>query len=143
MLQIVLIFAWVIAVCLALYLATRAIRHRMLGRHRRKMELRRYRAFRRSHRFDQKQQRWIRKADGAVMDVGEDRRFVLACVGLLLFVLWEGYWLLEVVERFSMSTHPLQLPYVFLFVLLVIVPLAGYFFFRRLMRRSIRLPIAP
>jgi hypothetical protein len=145
MLQIVIIFAWVLAACLAVYLAARAIRNRLLGRHRRKMALRRLRAFRRRHHFDQKQQRWIRKVDGVAMidEPAEDRRFVLACLGLILFVLWEGYWLLEVVERFSKSTHPLQLPYVFLFVILVIVPLAGYFLFRRLMRRPGRLPLAP
>src|SRR5262245_10242930 len=145
MLHIAIIFAWIVAVGLAVYLAARAIRYRLLGRQRRKHALRKIRAFRRRHRFDEKQQRWVRKTDGVALidEVSEDRRFVLVSFALLLFVLWEGYWLLEIVERFSKSTHPWQLPYMFLFIIMVVIPLAGYLFVRRLMRRSARVPFVP
>ena len=67
---------------------------------------------------------------------------MLMILGWLLFVPWEAYWLLEIVERFYKTTHPWQLPYVFLFFMLVVVPLAGYLFIRRrIWRRSARLPI--
>ena len=66
---------------------------------------------------------------------------MLTILGWLLFVVWEGYWLLEIVEQFSISTKPLQLPYPSLFVVLVVLPLAVYLFFRRRrMRRSARIP---
>ncbi|HME29303.1 MAG TPA: hypothetical protein VKE53_05510 [Pseudolabrys sp.] len=143
MLQIVVIFGWLIAFCLMAYLATRALKHRLLGRNRRKLALRKIREFRRHHHFDEKRQQWVRKIDGVALidEAGEDRRLGLALIGWLLFVLWEGYWLLEIAERFSKASHPWQLPYVFLFFILVVVPLAGYLFIRRRMRRSARLPV--
>ena len=145
MLHIAIIVGWVVAAGLVLHLSVRAIRYRLWGRQRRKHALRKLRAFRRRHHFDEKQQRWIRKIDGVALvdEPNEDRRFMLAGFALLLFVLWEGYWLLEVVERFSKSTHPWQLPYMFLFVIMVVIPLAGYLFVRRLMRRSARVPFVP
>ena len=144
MLQVVIILGWLVAVGLVIYLATQALKHRLWGRHQRKLRFRKVREFRRRHYFDQKRRRWVRNVDGVVLiDVaGEDRRFMLAVLGWLLLVLWEGYWLWEIVERFSKSTHPWQLPYPSLFFVLVIVPLAIYLFFRRRRkRRSARLPV--
>ena len=72
-----------------------------------------------------------------VDEVIEDRRLNLVVVGLLAFVLWEGYWIWEIAQRYS-ETHRLQLPYVFLFFILVVIPLAVYLFIRRRIRRSMR-----
>jgi hypothetical protein len=138
MLQFAIIFAWLIALGLAAYLVTQAIRRRLLGRQRRRSEFRKLREFRRHHRFDQKAERWVRKVDGTkvIDEVAEDRRFRLIFFGSILFVLWEGYWLSEVSQRFSESTRPFQLPYVLLFFILVVLPFAVYLFFRRRLRRS-------
>lgn len=138
MLQIGIILGWLIALGLAAYLATHAIRRRLLGRQRRWFEFRKLRKFRRHHRFDQKAQQWVRKADGAriIDEVAEDRRFRFLFFGLILLVLWEGYWLLEIVQRLSETTRKFELPYVFLFFILVVLPIAVYLFFRRRLRRS-------
>jgi len=138
MLQLVIILGWLFALGLAAYLATHAIKRRLLGAQSRRLAFRRLRRFRRHHRFDQKAQQWVRKADGAriIDEVAEDRRFRFIFFGLILFVLWEGYWLLEVANRLSESTRRFELPYVFLFFILVVLPLVVYRVFRRRLRRS-------
>ena len=139
MLNIVLILAWLIAFGLAVYLATRAVKFRLRGRQQRKLARRKIRDFTRHHRFDERQQRWVRKDDGVVLadEVIEDRRLNLVVLGWLVFVLWEGYWFWEIAQRYS-ETNRLQLPYVFLFFILVVIPLAVYLFIRRRIRRSAR-----
>jgi hypothetical protein len=140
MLQIVIILGWILAFGLAVYLATHAIKRRLLGRRRTKSEFRRLRDFRRHHHFDEKAARWVRKVDGKqlVDEVVEDHRFNLVFFGWALFVLWEGYWFFELAQRFSETSRPLELPYFFLFFILVVLPLAVYLFFRRRLRRSAR-----
>jgi hypothetical protein len=141
MLHIVLILGWLIVFGLAVYLATRAVKHRLMGRQRRKFALRKIRDFKRHHHFDEKQQQWVRK-DGVVLidEVSEDRRLNLVVLGVLLFVLWEGYWIWEIAQRYS-ETNRLQLPYVFLFFILVVIPMVVYSFFRRRIRRlKLRIP---
>jgi hypothetical protein len=144
MLQIVIILGWLLAFGLAIHLAARALKHRLLERQRRRLAFRKMREFRRHHYFDRKRRRWVRNVDGVALidQAAEDRWFMLAFLGWLLFVLWEGYWISEIVERFRNFTHPLQLPYVTLFFILVVVPLAVYLFFRRLRRRRLaRFPV--
>jgi hypothetical protein len=53
----------------------------------------------------------------------------------VLLVLWEGYWIAEVVERFA-RPNPFQLPYFFLLVMMVGVPLAVYLLARRRVRAA-------
>ena len=138
MLNIVLILGWLVAFGLAVYLATRAVKFRLRGRQQRKLAHRKIRDFTRRHRFDERQQRWVRK-DGVVLvdEVIEDRRLNLVVLAWLAFVLWEGYWIWEIAQRYS-ETNRLQLPYVFLFFILVVIPLAVYSFIRRRIRRSTR-----
>jgi hypothetical protein len=138
MLNIVLILAWLVAFGLALNLATRAVKFRLRGRQQRKLAHRKIRDFTRHHRFDERQQRWVRK-DGVILvdEVIEDRRLNLVVLGWLVFVLWEGYWFWEIAQRYS-ETNRLQLPYVFLFFILVAIPLAVYLFIRRRIRRLAR-----
>ena len=138
MFYIVIILGWLIAFSLAAHLATVAIKRRLSGGRRRRSEFRKLREFRRHHHFDQKAGRWVRKVDGAkiIDEVAEDHRFRLVFFGGILFVLWEGYWLSEVAQRFSETTRPFQLPYFFLLFILVVLPLAVYLFFRRRLRRS-------
>jgi hypothetical protein len=139
MLNIVLILAWLVAFGLALNLATRAVKFRLRGRQQRKLAHRKIRDFTRHHRIDERQQRWVRKDDGVVLvdEVIEDRRLNLVVLAWLAFVLWEGYWIWEIAQRYS-ETNRLQLPYVFLFFILVAIPLAVYLFIRRRIRRSQR-----
>ena len=139
MLNIMLILAWIVAFGLATYLAMRAVKFRLRGRQQRKVAHRKFRDFTRHHRFDERQQRWVRKDDGVVLvdEVIEDRRLNLVILAWLAFVLWEGYWIWEIAQRYS-ETNRLQLPYVFLFFILVVIPLAVYLFIRRRIRRSKR-----
>ena len=141
MLNIVLILAWLIAFGLAVYLAPRAVKFRLRGRQQRRLARRKIRDFTRLHRLDERQQRWVRK-DGVVLvdEVIEDRRLNLVVLGWLAFVLWEGYWFWEIAQRYS-ETNRLQLPYVFLFFILFVIPLAVYLFIRRRIRRSARRPV--
>src|SRR5262249_23078133 len=112
MLPVVMILAWLVALGLAAYLAVRAITRRMACRHRRSKELKEVREFRKHHHFDQKQGYWVRNQDRvALIDkTAEDRRFNLTALAWLLFILWEGYWLLEIRERYVASQR-FDLPY--------------------------------
>jgi hypothetical protein len=141
MLHIAIVLAWPIAFALAVYLATRAMKHRLWGRQERRRVLKRSREFRRQHHFDEKQQYWVRNVDQVPLidDSVRDRRFYITFWGWLLFILWEAYWLWEIRARF-VDTGRLQLPYVFLFFILVVVPLAWYLFLRRKLRRLAMIP---
>lgn len=144
MLQIAIILAWLAALGLMIYLATQALKRRLRGGRRERLESRTIRRFRRRHRFDEQRRRWVRKRDGVIVtsEAHEDRWFRVTVFGWLLFILWEGYWISEIVERARDTKGSLQLPYVFLFFILVVVPLAVYWVGRRKMRRqSARLPI--
>jgi hypothetical protein len=142
--QIAIIIGWLVAFGLMIYLAKEAIKHRLWGRQERKLRFRKAREFRRHHHFNEKRRRWVRSVDGVnvIDEASEDRWLMLTILGWFLFVVWEIYWLLEVVERFTTSTKPLQLPYPTLFFFLVVIPLAVYLFFRRRRRRQrARVPV--
>jgi hypothetical protein len=132
MLQIGLVVAWLIALSLAIHLATKAIKARLLGRRVRKQAQKTAQEFRKNHHFDPKQERWVRNVDQvALIDHSAgDRRIFLIFIFWLLFILWEGYWVLEIYEQY-VARGRLELPYVFLFFMVVVVPLALYTFLRR------------
>jgi hypothetical protein len=112
-----------------------------VGPTRKKTGTKKSREFRRHHHFDDKRQYWVRNVDQVPLidDSVQDRRFYLASVGWLLFILWEAYWLWEIRARF-VESGSLQLPYMFLFFILVVVPLAWYLFLRRKLRRLAMIP---
>jgi len=141
MLYLMVVIAWLVALSLAIYLATTAIQRRLLGRRERKLAQKRAREFRKNHHFDSKLKRWVRNVDQvALIDhSAEDRRIFIIVVGWLLFVLWEGYWVLEIREQY-VTRGRLELPYVFLLFMLVGIPFALYLFLRRKLRQS---PIRP
>src|SRR5215467_6510926 len=101
MLQIGLVVAWLIALILMIRLAARAIKARRSGRRERNRALKAAREFREDHTFDPKQKRWVRNVDRvALIDhSAEDRRIFLLVIFWLLFILWEGYWVLEIREQ--------------------------------------------
>jgi Ca2+/Na+ antiporter len=142
MLQIVMLLIWLIAFAFVVYLITQAVKHRLWGRRRERLVARKLGEFRKYHLFDPTVRRWVRKRDKTIIvdEAFEDRWFARALFAWLLLIVWEVYWVLEIVERFSKSTRPLELPYVFLFFVLFGVPLGVYLFFRWRMRRSARLP---
>jgi hypothetical protein len=142
MLQIGLVVAWLIALSLAIHLAIAAIKARLLGRRVRKEARKTAREFRKNHHFDPKQKRWLRNVDKvALIDHSEDRRIFLMVIFWLLFILWEGYWVLEIREQYVARAGHLALPYVFLFFMTVVLPLTLYLFLRRKLRRVAIIPI--
>jgi hypothetical protein len=143
MLQIGLVVAWLIALGLAVHLATTAIKARLLGRRERKRARKTARAFRKKHHFDPKQKRWVRNVDQvALVDhSAEDRRIFLIFIFGLLLVLWEGYWGLEIYEQYVARGGRLALPYVFLLFMTVVLPLTVYLFLRRKLRRTAVIPV--
>jgi hypothetical protein len=142
MLQIGLVVAWLIALSLAIHLATKAIKARLLGRRVRKQARKTAREFIKNHHFDPKQKRWVRNGDKvALIDhSADDRRIFLIFIFWLLFILWEGYWVLEIYEQY-VARGRLELPYVFLFFMVVVVPLVLYSFLRRKLRRVAIIPV--
>jgi hypothetical protein len=141
MLQLGLVVAWLIALSLAIHLATKAIKARLLGRRVRKQALKTAREFRKNHHFDPKQKQWVRNVDHvALIDHSAgDRRIFLIFIFWLLIILWEGYWVSEIYEQY-VARGRLELPYVFLFFMVVVVPLALYSFLRRRLRRVAIIP---
>jgi hypothetical protein len=136
----VLIPIWLIAFGLIVYLAPQATIRRFSGSRRRSLTSRKIEQFTRTHHFDERQQRWVRTADGVALydQPTEERRFWLRVLGWSLLALWEGFWLLEIVAGSSDPSHPWQLPYVSLFFVLIVIPLAVYLFFGRRIRRLAR-----
>ena len=137
-----LVVAWLIALSLAIHLAIKAIKARLLGRRERRQALKTAREFRKNHHFDPKQKRWVRNVDQvALIDhSAEDRRIFLIVIGWLLFILWEGYWVLEIREQY-VANGRLDLPYAFLFFMVVAIPFALYLFLRRKLRRVAIIPV--
>ena len=56
----------------------------------------------------------------------------------MVLLLWQGYWIVEILDQFRKSDHPLQLPYFFLFVVMVVIPYSVYWFSTRKSRRERR-----
>src|SRR5262252_1715236 len=142
MLQLGLVVAWLIALGLAIHLATKAIKARLLGRRVRRQALKTAQEFRKTHHFDPKQKHWVRNVDKvALIDhSAKDRRIFLIFIFWLLIILWEGYWVSEIYEQY-VARGRLELPYVFLFFLVVVVSLALYSFLRRKLRRVAIIPV--
>jgi hypothetical protein len=135
MLLMLIVLAWVLAFICMIYLAGQAIGNVTRGGFRR----RRQRKFASNHHFDEKRQRWVRNHDGTILvdEANEDRHLRNAVLALILLIMWEVYWILEIVERVRTAPTAWQLPYVFLFVVLIGIPLVVFLLFRR-MRRSSR-----
>ena len=49
----------------------------------------------------------------------------------MVLLLWQGYWIVEILDQFRKSDTPLQLPYFFLFVVMVVIPYSVYWFSTR------------
>ncbi|MGE5163641.1 MAG: hypothetical protein ACM3IH_06405 [Sphingobacteriales bacterium] len=139
MLQIVIIFAWLLAIGCMLYLVKEMIKGRLQARRQRKLAIRSaIRSYRRQQ-FIENRRRLMQRSGGVVLsapnEAAADRPQVQRLFGWIVLFLWEGYWVVEIVDQFSRSSRPLQLPYVFLFIVMVAMPYGVYLISRRAIRR--------
>ena len=126
MLQLLTIFGWIIALGCLIYLVAERIKTRPSER-RRNMNAK---GFLRQATRNTGQ---VALTEPNNVSVYRPRGF--AVFGFVVLFLWEGYWGLEITEYYSRSSS-LQLPYFFLFGMMVGIPLAIYLYSRRVLRRS-------
>ncbi len=136
MLQMLIIIGWLFAFACMLYLAIEMLKDRLYARRQKKLIAR---ELKKHHQRDLTRNQFVRNSDRAVPTAANgavaDHPHGLTIFGWLMLFLWEGYWVVEIADYYSKSSHPSQLPYFFLFVVLVVIPYAAYLFFRR-MRQS-------
>jgi hypothetical protein len=143
MLHILTITAWIIAFGCWVYLVSQAFTPRLFHRGQKKVTVRRFFGFRKPRDFDENHQASRQSLDDAAPPKADDgrisvgRRRAITLFGFLMLFLWEAYWVSEIAERFSNSTNPLQLPYFFLLVVMVGLPLTVFQFSRWVRRRSV------
>ncbi|HZP68836.1 MAG TPA: hypothetical protein VFB29_02730 [Pseudolabrys sp.] len=135
MLQILMIIGWVLAIVCMLYLAKELVMDRLRARSERRRAIRDAIRARRRERLIENRRRLMQRAGQAVPPAPRaataDRQQNQKLFGWLALILWQGYWLIEIADQFKKSDHPLQLPYFFLFVVMVVIPYAIYRFARR------------
>jgi hypothetical protein len=145
MLYILIIIGWVITFGCFVYLAPQALKHRLFYGDQKKVAFRKFWGLRKRHQFGEGRQKLVQNLDGAVLPKANEtsdgyRRRRIAFFEYLILFLWEAFWISEIAERFSNSSNPLQLPYAFLFVVLVGFPLAIHLYLRWLMQHSVHSP---
>lgn len=139
MLQILIIFGWIIACVLLVYLAVDAVKHRLIGQRRVKSTTEKDEGFNKQQDSDKSQHGT--NLDRVVSPVihhidSHYYRRGITIMGYLALFLWEIFWFSEISDRFRWTANPFQLPYFFLLTVLVGVPLAVYLVSRRILRRS-------
>lgn len=139
MLQIAIILGWILAVVVLLYLVVQAARHRFIRRDRKSSA----KLFKKRRPSDQKNRDPVKRtpspeehAAHKAHEAHLDFRRVMTIVGVFALFLWEAFWISGITDRFRWSANPFQLPYFFLFIVLIAIPVAVYFIARRMIRRS-------
>jgi hypothetical protein len=136
MMHILLIVGWFLSLGFFIYLAVEMARDRLSERRAKKATARKFREFRKRHHFDEGQQKWVRNVDGVAVSSmtgsGYYYRRGLSIFGILMLVLWELYWGSEVAEAQNLS----QIPHLFLFFVMVGIPLCVYLVSRSMLRHS-------
>jgi hypothetical protein len=127
MLKLLIILGWVIAVGLLIHLVVEAVKYRVADRNARKKAAVKAEQFKEHHKFDEEHPEEAHHF--------HYRRNMLI-IYAALFV-WETFWVLEIIERIKLPTHSFQLPYFFLTIVLVGIPLAVIVLARRIMRPDI------
>jgi hypothetical protein len=139
MLHILIVIAWIVAFGCWAYLASQTLKPRLFDRSQKKTARNKSSALRNFDRSVEIQPEPAGVPDRAtspkmnLASIGNTRRRT-ALLGYFVLFLWEAYWISEIVERFSKSSNPLQLPYFFLFVVMIGVPLGVYAYSRWLLR---------
>jgi hypothetical protein len=132
---ILIILGWLIVFGCFFYLAAEAGRNRLHKRREKKTAARKIQEFKKHHHYDEKREKWVRNRDGVVLpDASDDFRRSITPFGYLMLVLWEIFWIAEIVATPRMS----QIPIFFLFVMMVGIPLAV-----RMLSRGILWPFDP
>jgi Na+/glutamate symporter len=154
MLHILIIVGWILAIVCMLYLAKEMVKDRWHARRERKIAIREAIRARRREQFMENRRRWMERNDGVILtrpaeiQAGIDRRHkqTQRLFAWVVLVMWEAYWVLEILDQFKQSDKPLQLPYFFLFMVMIVIPYCVYWFStrrRRLERRRIKQGMSP
>ena len=146
MLNILIIIGWLLAICLMLYLAKELVRDRFRARRERKLAIRNAFRARRRQQFMENRRRWSELNTGVIQprpaeaatDVDRRQRQNQKMFGWVVLLLWQGYWVVEIIDQFRKSDNPFQLPYFFLFIVMVVIPYCIYRFSRRRRRLARR-----
>ena len=147
MLNILIIIGWLLAIGCMLYLAKELVRDRFRARRERKLAIRNAFRARRRQQFMENRRRWSELNTGVIQprpaeaatDVDRRQRQNQKMFGWVVLLLWQGYWVVEIIDQFRKSDNPFQLPYFFLFIVMVVIPYCIYRFSgrrRRLARRA-------
>jgi hypothetical protein len=147
MLNILIIFGWLLAICCMLYLAKELVKDRLHARKERKLAIRNAIRARRREQFMENRRRWAELNTGVIQPrpaeaatkVERRQRQNQKMFGWVVLLLWQGYWIVEIIDQFRKSDNPFQLPYFFLFIVMVVIPYSIYWFSgrrRRLARRA-------
>jgi hypothetical protein len=154
MLNIAIIIGWLLAILCMLYLAKELVKDRFHARRERKLAAKNAFRARRREQFMENRRRWTEIKTGVIQPrpaeaaahaerrQNQNQRLF----GWVALLLWEGYWILEIVDQFKKSDTPLQLPYFFLFIVMVVIPYCVYWFStrrRRLERRRMKQGLSP
>ncbi|HET7805862.1 MAG TPA: hypothetical protein VFL53_16615 [Pseudolabrys sp.] len=146
MLNIVIIIGWLLAICCMLYLAKELVKDRFRARSERKLAVRNAIRARRREQFMENRRRWAEINTGVIQprpaeaaaSVKHRQKQNQRLFGWVVLLLWEGYWILEIVDQFRKSDNPFQLPYFFLFIVMVVIPYCVYWFSSRKSRLARR-----
>ena len=156
MLNILIIIGWLLAICCMIYLAKELVKDRFHARRERKLAIRKAIRARRREQFMENRRRWAEINTGVIQARPAEaaakyerrQKQNQRLFGWTVLLLWQAYWILEIVDQFRKSDTPLQLPYFFLFMVMIVIPYCVYWFASRksrLERRRIRqgLPASP
>jgi len=127
---VLLIFVWLIAFTCLLFLIVSAVKRWFSRSRHRKRERRAQRFAGLAERLQRRRQVEAPVHEPDFVDNIDFRRG-LKTVGWIAFILWEAFWISEIAERFARDPHPLQLPYFFLLVVMVGVPVTVYYGVRK------------
>jgi len=135
MLQILIIIGWLFSFACMLYLAIEMLKDRLYARRQKRLTAR---ELKKRRQRDLTRNQFVLNSDRAVPSATITNGAVavhphgLRIFGWLMLFLWEGYWFVEIADYYSKSSRPSQLPYFFLFIVLVVIPYAAYLLFRRM-----------
>jgi hypothetical protein len=146
MLNFLIIAGWLLAILCMLYLAKELMKDRFHARRARKLAIRNAIRAQRREQFMENRRRWAEINTGVIQarpaeaQAAFDRRQKQnqRLFGWVVLLLWQGYWMVEIIDQFKKSDKPLQLPYFFLFVMMVVIPYSIYWYSRRRGRRARR-----
>jgi len=133
--HLLLLAVWFLALGLVAFLALDLVVNRRAERRERKAAGRRLRTFekyRRSQKIRREQIHKVEGAGGSPGVVGGSLRLGLVIFGLVVLVLWELYW----VSQIAKARDPTQLPLLFLFLMMIVIPAIVYIFSRRILWRQ-------